>query len=456
MTSTAIAGVAVPLRMHRKNWLGSAWNVAVYSTSRLALNVTPNLLTLLVVRLFAPAEARGTLVALVVATFLTNTAATWLELVLYRYPVGRVGGGVRRVLIGESALVFGVLAFSPAAWAGTNTEPGFALRLLLAMVIVPDLIYRAGAAALQIAGQDRLWIRLNLARVVIDVTAAGAAAFTGGRTIALVFTLATVRVLFGVLIVRLSPLFQIRQSAQRDVAERWIRYGVSASLWITILQVLVYLPQFMAMRFASVMESTAFLAAFRIFFQTSLLMTGTLLLYVHPKLFHCFQTEGSEAFLAKWSSWLPRYALMVGAFAAACALFLPILVPVLLTDKYGGQSTAMLYLLPGIVSLSLANYVQKLLEVREQMVAMAIYLAVAAIAFVIVVAAERSLHPQGQFSITICAGLSFSLTLYLLLVSIHAFWSRPVMSAMVLNATRLIGIGAGATLIGLTGALARL
>lgn len=454
MTPTATAGVAIPLRIGPKRWLGSTWNVAVYSASRLALNVTPNLLTLLVVRLFAPEEARGTLVALVVATFLTNTAATWLELVLYRYPVSRVGGGVRWVLVGESALVFGILAFSPAAWAGAITEPGLVFRVLLAMVIVPDLIYRAGAAALQIAGQDRLWIRLNLARVMIDITAAGAVAWGGGRTIALLFTLAAVRVLFGFQIVQLSPLFQRRQAFEPGMAERWIRYGVSASLWITILQVLVYLPQFMVMRFPNLIESTAFLAAFRIFFQTSLLMTGTLLLYVHPKLFHCFQRQGTEAFLAKWSAWLPRYALMIGAFATLCALFLPVLAPVLLTDKYAGQASAMLYLLPGIVSLSLANYVQKLLEMQEQMVAMAIYLAASTVALLLVVATARSLHPQGQFSSTMCVSLSFSLTLYLLLVSIHA--SRSRLNTAVLSATRLISLGAGVTLIGLTGALARL
>lgn len=450
---TPTATVELTVGNESKGWIAHAWTIGVYSASRLTLNLTPTVLTLVVLRVGTTDIARTVLVALAVTTFLTNVLATWLELVLYRFPVQPVRSGVRLFVLLESAFASAVLLLAPARWAGSAVDPGLTLRVLLFLIVVPDLVYRVGAAALQMAGEDRIWIRLNAARVVVDLSLVTAAACLSRQSELTLCTLAGVRILFALEILRISPLYRTHETSVKSPSERWIRYGFSISLWITILQVLQYLPQFMAFRFQTPVESTAFLAAFRLFFQTSLLVTGILLLYVHPKLFQCFQEYGSERFLVKWSVWLPRYTAVICGFSIFCALAYPLLSHFLLTDLYAGYSTAVLYTVPGIISLSVANYVQKLLEVREDVLSMALYLAIATASFVTVAFIARSIHSGAQLSSALCAGLSFSFTLYLGLVSVHAARMRPALPPAVLRSTRLIAGTAFAALVLLAGLL---
>jgi len=191
-------------------------------------------------------------------------------------------------------------------------------------------------------------------------------------------------------------------------------------LWAFVLQLLQYLPQFLAIRLLPAIESTAFLASFRLFVQTGLVVTGLLLLYVQPKLFQRFQEYGEEEFLLCWRNWLPRYAFVVTTFSVACALLYTFLAPLLLTNIYAPHSISVLLALPGIVCLSLANYVQKILEVRDRVLAMAGYLAVSAVSLVAVVYFVRFLHPAGVVPRTLFTAWSLAFALYLGLVTWQA------------------------------------
>lgn len=448
MTSAATA--SLPVQQDTRHWISGIWHVGVYSASRLALNATPAVLTIVVVRIMPAETARTLLAVLAAATFLTNILSTWLELVLYRFPVQRVRAGVRRLLLLESAAVVVVLALAPAAWAGAS---GASLRILLFVVVSADLVYRAGAAALQMAGEDRAWIRLNAVRAFVDIAAATVVALMSRNAVFVLCTMVIVRIGFGLEILRISPLYGAGRAATGGPSERWIRYGLSVSLWIAILQVLQYLPQFLAIRFLGPVESTAFLASFRIFFQTSLLMTGILLLYVHPKLFQCFQEHGAQRFYLRWSEWLLRYSAVICGFSLLGVLCYPSLAPLLLTGAYASHATAVLITVPGIVSLSMANYVQKLLEMRDEVLPMAFYLAIAGASFVLLALVARPTHSDEGFARALCACLSFAFTLYLGLVSLHTLRMRPALPSPVLRSTRLIGGGACVGLAALLGVL---
>jgi hypothetical protein len=436
MTPLLEPAPAVAAPVSKIPFLRRAYGATLYSASRLALNLAPNILTLLVVR-WMPLDAAHTLLSgFATAIFLTNTASTWLELVIYRYAVADVGRSIRRVLWLESLSAILILLALPSLF-GPHAPLAPGIRALLAAIVVADLIYRAGLAALQIDGQDRVWIRLNAWRLFVDIGLTAGVAYATRSGILVLLAMAVCRVGAAIAILQASPLYRPDVPRKRNAENHWLRYGISISLWTSILQVLQYLPQFAAVRLLPPLESTAFLAGFRLFVQSSLLVTGFLLLYLHPKLLGGYRDRGAGHFYSQWTAILPWYGGVTILFAAICALAYPFAAPLILGAKYSESARVVLWTIPGIVSLSLANYVQKLLEVRESVLPMTCYLAISTLSFPALMLTRRA-GPEAT-PLALCIALSFAFTLYLAMIAAHAGLLIPKLPKAV--SRRVIFIG---------------
>jgi hypothetical protein len=307
--------------------LRTVLKAALYSASRLSVSLSGVLLSIIALRLLPTADAHGIVVSLTLAAFLANIFVAWKEQIIHRFAGGRL---LQWLPVEAVLLVAGLWFFHEQPW-------------LMAALVMGDVAYRAVVANLQMQQQDAAYTTLNLARAAAEV---GLGVWMLPNPLPV---LALMRALF-------FGVAWWRQRAAPALPEKAWPYARTIFGWLLLIQFMQYLPQIFA--------------SFRLFSQASTMGASIAIIYLQPRLFLALRDAGEAGFAAAWRRWLPGYVLFsVGIMLLVLAGF-PLLLRFGVKASLQWSLPALLLSGPAMLSMAMANYVQKPLEAGERILPM--------------------------------------------------------------------------------------
>jgi hypothetical protein len=358
-------------------------------------------LTPLIVRWYNPAESEFVLFGFAVSGFLSNLQSSWLEQVLYRFPIPSVARQVRR-----SIWLQAVAVLATALLLGTTglfKNHGLMWCLCTALLAITDTLYRLSVIPLQMEERDRVFIACNLARTTLEFLFAFAVLQWLSSPVLFLQALILGRALSLLLPFRTSALFRFGKA---ETEKTWLRYGVAMLGCYVLLQLTQFGPQLFAVSQFDTATSTAFLASFRIYTSGAMLAPTVWLLYFHPRLLGSFQREGQEAFNRRWIQYWKLYASLNVAAYVLISLSYTFTAPLFLA-RYSTQGASALLAMPGILFLALAGMIQKFHEVTNQTPRMTVFMGIGFATF----AVAASLMLLGQLPAAAAPELASAFTL---------------------------------------------